>query len=348
MSRFLPCFFLFTLLACGRTQPVHSSTDGGEDWAFRKDDGGVACVDGQLSLLPARPVVMLVLDRSSSMSQGFPGGTGSKWAALRSGLRQALPPWSSTLELGALLFPSTTSGACTVNTSVDVAPALENVSAVLAKLDVTSPSGSTPTAVAIETAGAALSARRTAGSARALVLATDGAPDCNTALNPRTCTCVGGNGTCTATRCLDDVRSLERLSTLAASGIPTWIVGLRGNSDALFVDVLNRMADAGGKPQVGGTQRFYSASSQQELERALGTIRQQVGTCRYLTPSVPDVGGSIELQLDGVFIPYDATGTEGWSWVDANNGELALSGTACTTSEGLPVEKLVGIVRCAP
>jgi hypothetical protein len=192
-----------------------------------------------------------------------------------------------------------------------------------------------------------LSSRRTAGSARALVLATDGAPDCNAALNARTCTCVGGNGGCTSVRCLDDTRSLERLRTLAASGIPTWIIGLRGASDALFVDVLNRMADAGGKPQVGAGQRFYSASSQQELESALGTIRRQVGTCRYLTPSVPDVGGTIELELDGTFVPYDATQTEGWSWIDANNGELALHGAACTRAEGLPIEKLVAVVKCA-
>lgn len=334
-------------LGCGRTRPVHYSGDGGDDWAHRKEDGGVACVEGELALLRARPVVMLVLDRSSSMSQTFPGTTGSKWTALRGALHQALPPWGSSLELGALLFPSTTSGGCTVGASADLAPALENVSVVLAKLDATSPGGSTPTAIALQTAGAALSSRRTAGSARALVLATDGAPDCNTALNPRTCTCVGGNGTCTAVRCLDDTRSLERLGTLAASGIPTWVVGLRSNADAIFVDVLNRMAVAGGRPQAGA-QRFYSASSQQELESALGTIRQQVGGCRYLTPSVPDVGGTMELELDGAFVPYDPTQTEGWTWIDADNGELVLSGPACAHAQELPLGALVAVVRCAP
>ena len=348
MQRAFP-LLLLVCLGCGRTPLVHYSTDGGDDdFAARKEDGGVDCINGRLALLPARPVVMLLLDRSSSMRQNFLGAGVSKWSALRGALHQALPPWGGSMELGTLIFPSISSGACTVPTAADLEPSLDNVSAVLAKLDSTSPSGSTPTAVAIERAGATLWARRTAGSAKAVVLATDGAPDCNGGLNPRTCVCVGGNGACTAVRCLDDTRSVERLGALAASGIPTWIVGLRGANDSLFVDVLNRMADAGGRPQVGASQRFYSASSQLELETAFTTIRQQVGRCRYLTPSVPDVGGSIELHLGGTFLPYDATMAAGWTWVDTGNGELVLNGEACTRSESLPLEALEVVVECGP
>jgi len=50
-------------------------------------------------------------------------------------------------------------------------------------------------------AGAAISGLRTAGSAKALVLATDGAPDCNANLPAGTCTCVGG-GHSRLRRCL--------------------------------------------------------------------------------------------------------------------------------------------------
>ncbi len=352
MSRIAIGFlFVFALFGCGRTEPVRYSFDGGdedEDFAARKPDGGVDCIDGELALIAARPVVMLVLDRSSSMNQNFPGTNDSKWEGLRTALHQALPPWTSRIELGALFFPSVISNACNVGVSVDLTPALENVPAILTKLDAVSPGGSTPTALALDRAALALRGRRTAGSARAVVLATDGAPDCNAALNPRTCACVSSSGACTANRCLDDTRTIDRLSTMAASGIPTWIIGLRGESDALFVSVLDRMADAGAMPRLGGTHRFYTASSEPEVELALTTIGQQVGRCRYLTPSVPDLGGSIEVQLDGDPIPPDAAGTEGWSWVDADNGELALHGQACARAEGLPIEALRVIVRCAP
>ncbi|MFZ5440847.1 MAG: vWA domain-containing protein [Myxococcota bacterium] len=334
------------LFACGRTAPVRYSTDGGDEVAERLPDGGVACVDGALSLLPARPVVMLVVDRSTSMNQTFPGSASSKWVALRQALHGALPPWNDALELGLQVFPSASAAACTVSTSPELSPAFQQVDAVLARLDALSPGGSTPTALGVENAGAALLGRRTAGSAKALILATDGAPDCNDTLDPRTCTCVSG-ANCTASRCLDDARTLGRISALAGSGVPTWIIGLRSSNDALFVDTLNRMADAGGRPRTG-TQRFYAASSQQELETAFTDVRRQVGACHYLTTSVPNEGGSIELHLDGDFIPFDPTATRGWTWVDAGNGELALHGDACARAEALPLSALSVVVACAP
>ena len=63
--------------------------------------------------------------------------------------------------------------------------------------------------------------------------------------------------------------------------------------------------------------------------------------------SVPDLGGTIELHLDGTFLPYDATMTAGWTWVDTGNGELVLNGDACTLSETLPLEALEVVVNCA-
>jgi hypothetical protein len=305
----------------------------------------VQCTDGTVELTAARPVVMLVVDRSTSMNQVFPGTGTSKWLALRAALHQALPPWNDSLEVGLHLFPSVGADSCAVAAGPQIPPAPMGVNAVLADLDVVAPGGSTPTAVAIQNAGAALAAVRTAGSARALVLATDGAPDCNAALNPRMCTCVGG-GNCAGTRCLDDTRTLSAISALTTAGIPTWVIGLRSNSDALFVDVLNRMADAGGRPQQG-SERFFSASSQAALESALAEIRREVGDCHFLTKSVPDVGGSIELHLENDFVPFDETGVEGWSWVDAGNGELALHGAACTRAKTLAASALSVVVKCS-
>jgi hypothetical protein len=339
------------LFSCGRTEPVRYFTYGDAgvtppDGGMRGPDGGLLCVDGMLTLTPARPVVMLVVDRSTSMNQSFPGTGTSKWLALRGALHGALPPWNDTLELGLHLFPEGGTNSCTVAGTPEIPPAFQNVDAVLGRLDGASPGGSTPTALAIQNAGAAISGIRTAGSAKALVLATDGAPDCNANLPAATCTCVGG-GTCAASRCLDDTRTLAAISTLAASGVPTWVIGLRSSNDALFLDVLNRMADAGGRPQTG-SEHFFSATSQAALESALTEIRRQVGDCHYLTTSVPDLGGAIELHIEGDFVPYDVTGTEGWSWIDAGNGELALHGDACTRAKAVPASALSVVVTCGP
>jgi len=333
--------------ACGRTEPVRYTGLSGEDqFQERGEDGGIICVNGALALRPARPVVMLVVDRSSSMNQAFPGTGSSKWNALRGALHQQLPAWNDSLELGLQLFPEGSNSSCSVSATPTLTPTFQSVEAILSRLDASSPGGSTPTALGVERAGNAILGLRTASSAKALILATDGAPDCNSALSPMTCKCING-GTCTSTRCLDDTRTLDRITTLANSGVPTWIIGLRSSNDATFVDVLNRMADAGGKPQQGTSERFFSASSQGELQSAFAEIRRQVGTCRYLTASVPDPGGSIELDLDGQFVPYDETQQNGWAWIDAGNGELALFGTTCVRAEALDVSALQVVVKCA-
>lgn len=128
--------------------------------------------------------------------------------------------------------------------------------------------------------------------------------------------------------------------------MPTWILGLRGSNDTVFVDTLNRMAVAGGRAQSGANQLF-SAASQEELEAAFTSIRRQVGSCLFLTTSVPALGGSIELAIDGAFTPYDEHQLEGWRWVDPGNGELALHGDACLEALTLPIEALQVVVRCA-
>lgn len=348
MSRRALTLACLTLLSCGRTEPVRSSIEGEDSVPEpgRSVDGGLLCTDGKIPLQPAHPVVMLVVDRSNSMNQSFPGTGMTKWNALRGALKQALPAWNDQLMLGLHTFPSGSTASCTVSTTADLAPALQSVPQIITTLDSKSPGGSTPTALAIENAGAILKNLRSASSARALVLATDGAPDCNAALDPTTCTCVGGGGMCTANRCLDATRTIERIATLTSSNVPTWVIGLRSSNDAVFVSTLNRMAVAGGRPQTG-TNSFFSAASQEELEAAFTSIRRQVGACLFLTTSVPDLGGSIELSIDGAFTPYDAQQLEGWSWVDPGNGELALHGDACLKALTLPIEALQVVVRCA-
>lgn len=337
---------LAVFLSCGRSDVVRYSTDGSVPFGERGEDGGLTCVDGLLAVRPAQPVVSLVVDRSTSMSQSFPGTGTSKWNALRSALHEALPPWNEDLALGLTLFPAVGNDSCGVSSSPELSPQVGVVSSLLARLDATAPGGSTPTALAVERASANLAAMRAAGASKALVLATDGAPDCNATLDPRTCTCLSGSN-CSATRCLDDARTIERLQAAVNAGIPTWVVGLRSTDDARFVDVLNRLADAGGRPQVG-SQRFFSAASQLELENAFAAIRAQVSVCHYLTSSVPNAGGSLELRLDDVFIPYDVQGVNGWTWIDSGNGEFALHGDACTKALARPVSALAVWVRCGP
>jgi von Willebrand factor type A domain len=320
----LPLSLLWFTAGCGRTEPVRFpqvAVDAGVD-------GGTPCIPGVVTLTRARATVMFVLDRSGSMSSQF--GATTRWQALTDGLAQSLPSVDQTTAIGAYIFPSGGLNAgCGVSGAADLAPATGNVSRLLALMNRSSPSGGTPTAPALDRAAAAVRSVRAATSARALVLATDGAPGCNSQLDPLTCICTSTQSCFqNVDNCLDDTRTLQELSVITASGLPTWVIGIQDATDSVLIDVLNRMAVAGGRPRIG-TPRFYPATSPGELEAALATIRDQVGGCTFLTVSVPDAQGNIRVLLDGSLIPEDPTRTDGWSWADRGNGELVFSGAAC-------------------
>lgn len=294
----------------------------------------VPCTTGTFALRRANPALLFVIDRSRSMLQAAPNGNGrSRWRVLSDALANTLPPVDTSVEIGALLFPVRGAGqgtSCLVSGKPDLLPALNQVHALLTLLDDSSPAGSTPTADAIDVATTALLGVRAARSARALVLATDGAPDCNSALDPQKCTCVEGAMTCSAARCLDDERTVSRIRKAADAGVPTYVVGIQDpNVSQISVAALDAMALAGLKPQSGGAHSYYAASSESELQGALSRIRDEVGSCTYLTSSVPDAEGSISVSLNGVALEFDDSGRTGWSWVARKNGELLLAPDAC-------------------
>jgi hypothetical protein len=326
--------------------------DGGDGSADSGDasDASIGCTPGDIPLSAAEPEVMFVLDRSGSMSTEFSAGQ-TRWQTLTTALAATLPTVDQSMAIGALIFPSGTSNDnCTVPSAPNISPALGNVSTLISLLQSTKPGGATPTADAIDAASSLLLGVRAATSARALVLATDGAPNCNSSLDPSSCTCANGNAGrgCRndADQCLDDARTVSRITAAAGEGIPTYVIGIADANDSTFSGVLNAMAQAGGRPLTGEATSYYPARSQSDLESAITTIRNQVGACTYLTTSVPDSSGSISLTLGGVVIPYDATGKNGWSWADENNGQILLFGTACLSVAAATNPNLVAHVVC--
>lgn len=342
------CLLLAVLLAaCGRTEPVRYPYDAGE--ADAGEDGGVdagvvGCVQGVLTLTRATPQVMFVLDRSGSMGSRFGGGL-TRWRSLGTALGSVLPPVDDSMAMGALVFPQGVGQSCSVPGAPNLSPAVGNADALVRLITTQSPGGHTPTADAIHAAAQALLATHTATRARALVVATDGAPNCNAALDPRTCVCANG-GRCTdALMCLDDRRTVGEVATALAQGVPTWVIGIQDGS-AAAIDTLNEMARAGGHPRQGAPQDYYAVTSETALEDALTEIRSQVGACVYLTGSVPPEDQAIVITVDGAPVPLDPSGAgAGWSWTSRDNGEIALRGLWCTLAS-TPFARLEAHVTC--
>jgi len=88
------------------------------------------------------------------------------------------------------------------------------------------------------------------------------------------------------------------------------------------------MAVAGGRP-ASGAHRSLSASSPVELQAPFVQLRDELSWCVFTSPSVPDANGSLVVMLDGVIVPGDASGIDGWVWISQARGELTLRGSWC-------------------
>lgn len=320
------------LCACDHTQLISFAVDA-----------PLACTEGRFTAVRRTPAVMFVLDRSGSMGEAL--GTGSRWTTLTAALGQTLKVLGDDVEVGAYLYPAGETGAaqCTVPGDAALLPAPGQTAALAALLARSSPGGATPTADALVAASQQLAASVPSAHGHALVLATDGAPNCNPGLNAASCTCLDARSCTTPLRCLDDGRTVGRVAALAASGVPTWVIGVA--TDAVTSQVLDALARAGGRPRAGA-HAFTSVTSAQELTQAFVDIQTQLRACTFVTTSVPDAAGSAELRLDGVVVPFDPSGVEGWTWSSLERGELALRGTACARASvsAQPVVELN--VRC--
>lgn len=314
-------------------------------------DASVPCVPGSFGLAHARPTVMFVLDRSASMNSSMDDSLSSltRWETLRSALATALPSVDQTIAIGALVFPAISSSNvnCSVASKADLLPALGNVATLTRLIGSTTPGGSTPTAQAIDTAAKIMLDLRAATQARALVLATDGGPNCNSNLSALVCRCLStdptGLGICQSSlECLDDQRTEQTIAKYQKQGLPTYVIGIQSAGDNTLDDVLNAMAIAGGRPRTGANESYYAATSASELNSALTTIRDQVGTCTFLTTSVPDQNGSIVVNINGNEIP-----SEQWLWGNKANGEIVLLGDACQAAVSDSAAVLSAVVGCS-
>ena len=283
------CFgFLATFpLACGSRTGLFADGPKAIEAGVPGDaglDGKVPCKPGAVGLDLATAQLMFVLDRSGSMAfsiagqENPPPGVSSRWDILRNSLEETIVPFDGQLAMGAKFFPEVIPDdapndavqACRTDPGVPIAPALGNSRAILDVFDTTSPLGGTPTAEALRIAAEDLQSRRTV--ARTIVLATDGAPNCNGALDVNVdCTCTTPGIDCTRNpdrgrySCLDDTNTVNVVADIFQNKkIPVYVIGIGSIDRPDFLAVLDQMAVAGGS----GPQRHPETLQRADRARA--------------------------------------------------------------------------------
>ncbi len=301
----------------------------------------VVCGGLTVPLTRRNATVILVIDRSGSMGDPTTDGR-VKWDALRDALRMVLPRFGNDIALGLTLYPAVLdvpdggslgpAQVCAVPTALALDPAPRQLENVLQRLNLSVPSGPTPTAASLSLVREWYAEHPDLTGERYVILATDGGPNCNLAADNTTCRCTGGPALCAPTNtfarinCLDEGPALEEVRSLHGMGVRTFVIGLNGTQD--FADVLNRMADAGGRAR-GGDTRYYPAASATELERELGRVTQALADCT-LRLSMPPVDPElVDIRLDGRSLYRDPRRLNGWDWGDERHLEIVFHGAVC-------------------
>jgi len=281
--------------------------------------------------------VMLVVDRSGSMNEVDADGS-RKWPTLVAVLRDLLPRVEGNVALGLLLFPVAigeggAEAACTSAPAVETPTAFGNARAVLAGLDPVMPAGGTPTHAAIAAASAYFDRAPDPLGRRYVLLATDGAPNCNPTLDPATCRCAGAATMCdpmtnsfAPINCLDDTRTVSSINLFRQQDVFTYVVGLNGIE--AFSSVLDQMAEAGGRARAA-TPRFYPASTANDLARELTSITSGIVDCRFRLDAVPPDPTLVDLRLDGMSLIHDTGRRNGWDYSEGTFQEIRFYGQTC-------------------
>jgi predicted small lipoprotein YifL len=334
-------------------EPMDAGHDAGHDVGVDTWQ----CMPGHFPLTPATAELMLVIDRSASMRFTIAGEDMHpvdewRWTVLRVALSDALTTLDPRVLVGARFYPdvvtdpnASVADRCASLQGVDVRPTTPAGRDRIIQIFMdTDPNGGTPTAVGLQAAASGFSAE---APRRFLLLATDGAPNCNPAV-PRPCNCTSPDPACTDMpgfpgpySCLDDTRTLTVLSGLLARGIPTYVVGIEDLSRPDFSVVLDNMARAGGRPRtVPGERAFYSVRSAEQLSQALTDITSSISSCGFVTPALPMDGALFSIVIDGNAVPEDAM--NGWSWASRERGEIEMHGEACTRARtAMSIEAII-------
>ena len=316
------------------------------------------------------PNLYFILDRSGSMGDDLEGSSFSKYTNARIAMRDVLRAVGHRVNVGAAVFPEG-------NMELGCSPGQEIFSTrpgdppweaeagdgkvlsdFIKAVSFYQPGGGTPTAATLTALTPTLA---DLDGDTYVVLATDGAPNCN------------GLGSCGADKCLlnienisvgtldcdetvnccdpavlpdgqfqcvDDVASVAAVSALSAADVTTYVVGMPGADP--YADVLNAMAVAGGAPRAGST-KYFAVNDTEGLSNTLLAIGIEIAvSCTIELESAPPDPKLVNVYFDKSVVPGDPD--EGWTYT--NETTVELRGSACDRLKSGEVRNVQIVAGC--
>jgi hypothetical protein len=319
--------------------------------------------------------LLLVIDKSGSMTDRPEGFDTDKWSAMKEALETVLGDVNDRVHVGLALYPYSfgepipevgcTDNCCEVPTGalsvlVHVAPSVESGPAILAELEATSPGGGTPTAKAL--AGAYEYFTTGAGASlegdRYVLLATDGGPNCNAELECDADACTPNlDGQCPEGNCCEDAGLYcvdesgvsESIQALAEAGIPTFVVGIPGTDD--YADYLDAFAVAGGVPNTDGSRDYFAVSASAGV-RGLVDVFTDITTdlvtsCEIPLETSPQVLDEVNVAIDCEVVKKEGEDGAGWDYdTTPNPGYVVLKGKTCEDLQASGASRIDVVFGC--
>jgi hypothetical protein len=324
--------------------PSHADACVSDASAAPSPDAEGLCGQYFLSATGDPPNLYFVIDRSGSMGQLVDGVV--KYDAVAGAVVDLVRTLGSKAKVGAAVFPGRAVDpdhpclvgeevfAATLGDATRAGPCEQDglvtsaFSNAISLPDNRPPVGSTPTAATLTAILPTLSelAGRTA-----VVLATDGGPNCNAgaACDASKCipniehdpACPADTNCCVESvlgpdapkACLDDTRTASAVQALHDKGIKTYVVGVPGSSP--YAALLDELAIAGGTARLGSTA-YYDVAHVSELGDVLDSIGAEVIlSCHLKLDQTPPDHDQVNVYLDSKVLTYGSA--DGWKWTGA-------------------------------